>query len=146
MKIIKSAEITVRSVIDNLEDGLAVGEPEITVITSRGSLTCSDGAYMLKYTERAEESVTECELRISGAGVSLSRRGSVVCDLLFEEGERCNTVYSVPPYKFDMTVRTRKIRSSLGESGGEVQLIYSMNIGGQDKDVRMRIAVRTEDA
>ena len=41
-----------------------------------------------------------------------------------------------------MTVRTKKIRSSLSEDGGEVQLIYSMNIGGQEKNVRMKISAK----
>jgi len=141
MKSIKAVSITVRSVIDNLEDGLAVGDPEITVITSSGSLAAADGIYILKYSEKGEDSVTDCVLTVRAEGVSLSRRGAVVCDILFEEGEVCRTLYSVPPYKFDMTVKTRRIRSSLTDKGGELQLIYSMNIGGQDKDVRMRIAV-----
>lgn len=141
MKSIKPVSITVSSVIDNTENGLPVGEQEKTLITAAGSLTCEDGTLTLKYAEEAEGQRTDCTLIYRDGGVILSRRGSVVVDLVFEEGEDCNTVYSVPPYRFDMTVRTKKIRATLTENGGELQLIYDMNIGGQDKRVRMYIAV-----
>ena len=144
MRIIKTAKITVRSVIDNLEGGLPEGDPEVNAITSEGSYTVHDGGYIIRYAEVSEEARTDCELRIQREGVSLTRRGAVVCDILFEEGEEYVTLYSVPPYRFDMTVRTRRIRNSLTPEGGELQLIYSMNVGGQDKDVRMRIGVKVE--
>lgn len=142
MKTVKCVEVTVRSVIDNLEGGLPVGDPEITVITARGSLTAEGEALSLKYRETEGEQYTDCELRLYSHGISLSRRGAVVCDLLFSEGEECSTVYSVPPYKFDMTVLAKRIRGSITDGGGELSLLYSMNIGGQDKSVRMKIAVK----
>lgn len=142
MKTIKCVSVTVRSVIDNMEDGLPVGEPERTVIAAQGSLTDEDGTLTVKYTEEGEEGQhTDVTLVYRTGGVILSRRGSVVVDLVFEEGEECRTLYSVPPYKFDMTVNTRKIRSTLTGGGGELQLIYDMNVGGQDKRVRLHLSV-----
>ncbi len=124
-----------------MEDGLPVGEPERNLITAPGSLTDEDGIITVKYAEEAEGQRTDVTLVHRAGGVILSRRGSVVVDLVFEEGEECRTLYSVPPYKFDMTVNTKKIRSTLSGAGGELQLIYDMNIGGQDKRVRMHISV-----
>ena len=60
----------------------------------------------------------------------------------FSDGETFNTLYCVGPYSFDMTVRTKRIRNSLTVDGGELQLIYSMNVGGQEKNVRMRISAK----
>ena len=144
MKTIKCVNVTVRSVIDNTEDGLPVGESERTVITAPGSLTDEDGVLTVQYAEIGEDSQrTDVTLIHREGGVILSRRGSVVVDLVFEEGEECHTLYSVPPYKFDMTVITRKIRSTLTAQGGELQLIYDMNVGGQDKRVRLHLSVST---
>ena len=141
MKTIKCVNVTVRSVIDNVENGLSVGDPEVTVISASGSLTAEGDVLTLQYAEEGEGQRTDVTLSYRNGGIILSRRGSVVVDLVFEEGEECRTVYSVPPYKFDMTVDTRRIRSTLSEDGGELQLIYNMNIGGQDKRVRMHISV-----
>ena len=141
MKTIKCVNVTVRSVIDNVENGLSVGDPEINLISASGSLTAEDDVLTLMYAEEAEGQRTDVTLSYRNGGVILSRRGSVVVDLVFEEGEECRTVYSVPPYKFDMTVDTRRIRSTLSPDGGELQLIYNMNIGGQDKRVRMHISI-----
>ena len=141
MKTIKCVDVTVRSVIDNIEDGLPTGDPERTLITAPGSLTDDGGVLTLQYAEEGEGQRTDVTLIYRTGGVILSRRGSVVVDLVFEEGEECRTVYSVPPYKFDMTVNTKRIRSTLSGEGGELQLIYDMNIGGQDKRVRMHISI-----
>lgn len=141
MKTIKCVNVTVRSVIDNIEDGLPIGDPERTLITAPGSLTDDGGVLTLQYAEEGEGQRTDVTLIYRTGGVILSRRGSVVVDLVFEEGEECRTVYSVPPYKFDMTVNTKRIRSTLSGEGGELQLIYDMNIGGQDKRVRMHISI-----
>ena len=141
MKTIKCVNVTVRSVIDNVENGLSVGDPEVTVISASGSLTAEGDVLTLQYAEEGEGQRPDVTLSYRNGGIILSRRGSVVVDLVFEEGEECRSVYSVPPYKFDMTVDTRRIRSTLSEDGGELQLIYNMNIGGQDKRVRMHISV-----
>ena len=141
MKTITPVNVTVSSVIDNLEDGMPVGDQERTLITAPGSLTNDDGIITIRYAEDGEEGQhTDCTLIYRDGAIALSRRGSVSVDLMFEVGETCTAVYSVPPYKFDMTVTAKKIRSSLTDRGGEIQLIYDMNIGGQDKRVRMYIA------
>ena len=141
MKTIRPVSVTVSSVIDNIEDGMPVGEQERTVITAEGSLTNLDGTLTIRYAEDGEGGQhTDCTLIYRDGAVALSRRGSVCVDLMFEVEETCTAVYSVPPYKFDMTVTAKKIRSNLTDRGGELQLIYDMNIGGQDKRVRMYIA------
>lgn len=141
MKTITPVSVTVSSAIDNIEDGMPVGDQERTVITADGSLTNEDGVLTIRYAEDGEEGQhTDCTLIYRDGAIALSRRGSVAVDLMFEVGEICTAVYSVPPYKFDMTVTAKKIRSNLTDRGGEIQLIYDMNIGGQDKRVRMYIA------
>ncbi len=144
MEATREVEVKIHSVIDNLEGGIPDGEPEISIFTADGRLTVSDGALTLAYRETGEGYVTLCELSVRPEGVMLSRREAVVCDILFSEEEECHTVYSVPPYKFDMTVVTKRIRNSLTAEGGTLQLVYGMNLGGQDKSVNMKITVRAK--
>ena len=137
----KPVKLTVHSIIENLGDGgLPEDEPEISITTVNGSLREDGGIIHLGYTERSEGGDVECHISIYPDGVvSLSRRGAIVCDMLFKEGEDCNTVYAIPPYKFNMSLFTRRVRSDITSEGGILRLLYSMNIGGQEKNVQMKI-------
>ena len=143
MNLTSNREITVHSVIDNLTDaGLPDGEPEINLFTTKALFEFKEDRYEIKYDEKSEEYTTHCSLTIDKNHVILSRKGAVECDIVFEEGNTYNCLYRVPPYAFDMIVTTAKIRNGLSDSGGELRLIYSMNIGGQDKKVRMKIKIK----
>ena len=135
--------ITVNSVIDNLDDaGLPDGDPEINIFTTDGTLTVGDRGMRLSFEEENEGQKTTSALYLLGEKLLLQKRGAIESDMTFREGEDFTSIYKVGPYSFDMLIRTKRIRSSLSESGGEVQLIYSMNIGGQEKNVRMKISAK----
>ena len=137
------AELTINSVIDNLSDvGLPDGDPEINIFTTNGIIRQNEDEFTIDYIEKNEEYKTYCTLVARGEIVKLSRKGAVDCDVLFDTATPCECIYRVPPYAFDMSVRTIRVRNSLNEKGGELQLIYAMNIGGQDKKVRMSIKAR----
>jgi uncharacterized beta-barrel protein YwiB (DUF1934 family) len=42
-----------------------------------------------------------------------------------------------------MTVKTRRIKASFTDEGGELSLFYNMKIGGAEKNARMRIWIKT---
>ena len=135
--------LTVNSVIDNLSDaGLPDGDPEINIFTTDGTLSVFDGGYLLRFTEVQEGGEAHTSLYITADNVRLVKSGAITSEMRFSDGEIFNTLYCVGPYSFDMTVRTKKIRNSLTEEGGELQLIYSMNVGGQEKNVRMKISAK----
>ena len=140
----KFVKITVHSVIENVDErGIPEDEPEISISTHSGSLRDEGEILHLGYTEEGEGGNVECHIVIyPDGGVSLSRRGAIVSDILFKEGEECHTVYSIPPYKFDMTVYTKRVRSDMSAEGGILRLLYSMNVGGQEKKVQMKITVK----
>lgn len=136
-------KLTVNSVIENLDDtGMPEGEPEINIFTTDGTLSVTDEGYLLSFSESEDGEEAHTDLYISEERVRLLKSGSITSEMLFSEGEIFNTLYRVGPYSFDMAVRTKKIRNSLTETGGELQLIYSMNVGGQEKNVRMKITAK----
>lgn len=135
--------LTVNSVIDNLSDsGLPEGEPEINIFTTDGYLTHGDNGYTVRFTEVQEGGEAHTNLYVTDGGVRLVKTGAINSEMVFSEGKDFNTLYRVGPYSFDMVVRTKRIRNSLSEDGGELQLIYSMNVGGQEKNVRMKISAK----
>ena len=135
--------LTVNSVIENLdESGLPDGDPEINIFTTDGTLRLYDSDFIITFKEESEGQITHSQITVSESFVSLTKRGAIESDMLFEEGKTTKTLYRVGPYAFDMHLTTKRIRSSVGEEGGELQLIYSMNIGGQDKNVRMKITAK----
>lgn len=138
----KDAKLTVSSYIENLgKDGLRDTEPEISRTEHSAKMTVRNSDIFLSYEEESEGGKILSDIRVSESGVTVSRRGAIESVLLFADDEEFSTVYSVPPYKFDMRVKTLRLRTSLCESGGEVDILYTMSVGGADKKCRMRISV-----
>ena len=135
--------LTVLSVIDNLDDfGLSDGDPEINSFTTDGTLTVNDRFMKLAFTETSDSGDVTSTLYVTDTEVRLFKRGAIDADMRFAEGACEKTIYRVGPYAFDMEIKTRRVRKSLGTDGGELTLIYGMNIGGQDKNVRMKITAK----
>ena len=135
--------ITVNSVIDNLTDsGLPDGDPEINIFTTEAQLAVSERGMRLSFSETEEGQTTTSALYINDLGIRLVKRGAIESEMTFNEGETTTSLYRVGPYAFDIDVRTKRIRNAISENGGELQLIYSMNIGGQEKNVRMKFTAK----
>ncbi len=138
-------ELTVNSVIESLGPaGLPDGDPEISIFTTDGRMRVRDGITEISYTEECEGTVTVCRVILHGGDVLIRRSGAVECSLSFREGESFSTLYSVPPYSFDMKVSTLRVRNEISERGGELSLVYLMNLGGEDRKVKMKIIARVK--
>ena len=132
----------ISSYIENLDDaGLSSGDVEKTETLPEGTLEISDGKIRIFYEERGEGGEVKTEIVADGGGVTVARRGAINNVMHFVEGERHESLYEIPPYSFDTAVYTRKIRNSVSESGGRIEIFYTMTIGGQIKNVRMKIEV-----
>ena len=146
MKTREIANITVHSVIDELDGaGLVSGEPEINIITARGEVFSDGDDTVIEYTEKSEGGEVICRLTLLADGrVLLKRSGAVECEITFEENKTQDTLYSVPPYSFDMRVHTVRIRKNIGPHEGDVRLLYLMNVGGRDAKTNMKISFKTK--
>ncbi len=149
MAFIYDAEIRIHSVIEDLdESGLATGEPEVNISTVPGFLKYdrTSGALTVSYVEHAEGERTLTDIFLDGETVKLTRRGALTSDMIFSVGETTTSLYTVGPYSFDMKLTAKKIRQDLTKDGGELSLIYTMNVGGADKAARMKIRVTLKKA
>ncbi len=142
MPFIKEKKFNISSVIEDLTpSGLPDGEPERTETSPEGFFKISEESYIISYAESTDGGRVFCDIEILPDMIKVIRHGAVESEMHFSEGGVHTSLYGVPPYTFDMTVRTKKIRKSLTHDGGRVDIFYTMNIGGAEKSVRMRIEV-----
>ncbi len=144
MTVINEVKIKIESVIENLDSsGLTDGEAERSVSECEGFLRYCDGEAVITYSESGEGGSVSSEIKYKDGEATVKRTGAIESELYFKEGVTHQSLYCVTPYKFDMAVHTRKIRASLSELGGTLDLFYNMKIGGAEKSARMKIWIQT---
>lgn len=137
MKKIYNVKINMLSVIGT--DGGLSGDTERSETNHDGTLTVEDGRLCLSYSERTEGGEVESEIHVLSGRVVVKRRGAIVSDMVFAEGKRNTSIYSIPPHSFDMSVECRHLKVKIDGIGGKVDMLYKMEIGGEARSARMRI-------
>lgn len=140
MRLIKKVRIEMFSEISNLTESLLPdGEPEISRAAACGELIVSDGATLIRCPVAADGGEILYEIEIKEGSARVKESGAVSADFLLREGAWHDSVYEVGGYKFDMSVRLRKMRNGITDGGGRLDLFYDMTVGGAGKSVRMKI-------
>ncbi len=138
--MLQRVKLKIESSIDNLTPaGLPEGEPERNITECFGSLRIDGRRTSITYTEQTEGGAIRSEIICLDGQVSVIRSGAIESELCFTEGELHRSVYSIPPYKFDATVMAKRVRVDVSASGGSIDLLYNMTIGGAEKAARMKI-------
>lgn len=106
-------------------------EPDSIELMTEGTLTATgEGGLLLSYQESAltglEGTTTTFEVR--GPQVILSRTGSVNSQMVFEEGKQHTSLYETPFGELAIDVQTSRLRHSLTEQGGLMDLRYSISV------------------
>ena len=117
-------------------------EPDSIELMTEGTLTSTgEGELVLSYQESEltglEGTTTTFEVR--GPQVILSRTGSVNSQMVFEEGKQHTSLYETPFGELAIDVQTSRLRHSLTERGGLMDLRYSISV---DHSVSGRNAFR----
>lgn len=107
------------------------GEPEVTELVTEGTLS-SDGSdeYTLSYQESELTGLegTQTTFQIEKGRVTLLREGQVNSQMVFEEGRRHLSLYNTPYGALSIGVNTRRMKVHLGESGGEIEINYALEV------------------
>lgn len=131
-------KINMLSVINT--EGAPSGGEDRSETDHEGILSISEeGKIRLTYSERTEGGELMTDIHILDGRVVVKRRGAIVSDMVFAEGKRNTSVYSIPPHSFDMTIDCRRLKIKTGERDGRVDMLYKMEIGGEARSARMRI-------
>ena len=109
----------------------AEGSPEEMELVTAGTLKRDGtGGYTVSYqeTELTGLEGTTTRLYIRDGQVTLLREGSINSQMVFEEGRRHLSMYETPYGALSIGVNTRRMRSTLGEAGGDLEIDYAIEI------------------
>lgn len=143
MPKIQEIKLKIESVIENIgASGFPDGDAERTVTETDGFIHYTDDGVLMTYSEHTDGGDVFSDISYADGEVIVKRRGAIISEMLFKEGAEHSSLYEIPPYKFDATVKTRRIRAEFSEEGGNISLFYNMKIGGAEKNARMKIWIR----
>ena len=104
-------------------------DDQIELVTE-GSLTREGEGWNLSYEESPLTGLdgTTTTFQIEGGRVTLLRTGAVCSQMVFEEKRRHLSMYNTPYGAMAVGVNTRHVKSSIGESGGDIEIDYAIEI------------------
>ena len=137
----KRIKAFIESTVDELNEAGLSESSDKTATVADAIMKNDDDALVISYRESTEGGEVATKILLSGDTVTVMRSGALESEFVFREGESHISLYKIAPYSFDAEIRTRRIRGSITEDGGEMTLIYDMTVGGAAKRVRMRIRV-----
>ena len=140
-----NAKILVHSLIDEMENGRVLeGLPEVNDTEYDATMKIHENAISLSYKEVGEGGTVFYDVLCRKKQVTVSRTGAINSCMVFSEGEIRSSAYEIPPYRFDMTLKTKRLKNTLNESGGVIDILYEMQVGGADKRCRMKMTVEVK--
>ena len=109
----------------------AEGGPDEMELVTAGVLNQEgEGRYTISYEESELTGLegTTTVVRVDGPRVTLLREGSINSQMVFEEGQRHLSMYETPYGSLSVGILTRRMRSTLGEAGGDLEIDYAIEI------------------
>ena len=106
-------------------------EDETIELVTEGLLNKEgEGEYTLSYQESELTGLEGTLTTFQGeqGRITLMRIGEVNSQMVFEEGRRHLSMYDTPYGALAIGVNTRRMRSSLGEHGGDIEIDYAIEI------------------
>ena len=105
--------------------------PEEMELVTAGTLKMDGaGGCTVSYqeTELTGLEGTTTKLHIQKGKVTLLREGSINSQMVFEEGRRHLSMYETPYGALSVGVNTKRMRSTVGEAGGDLEIDYAIEI------------------
>ena len=90
----------------------------------------ADGVYFCEYEESEITGLggTKTSIEIGGDYVSLLRRGTVNSQMLFMEGRKTTSLYSMPFGELTIDIHTDSLCANIDENGGTLKVDYIIDI------------------
>lgn len=112
------------------------GESDTIELTAEGKFAEKNGSYLIKYSDSfiagANDPIfTTVKVSADGA-VSVTRSGSYQSRFVIEKQKRCNCLYQTPYGTMTMGFYGEKIENKLNEKGGELSLLYTVDVNGSE--------------
>lgn len=106
------------------------GPDEMELVTAGRLVRDERGGFTVSYQESELTGLegTTTVVRIDGPRVTLLREGTVNSQMVFEEGRKHLSMYETPYGALSVGVNTRRMRSTVGEAGGDLEIDYAIEI------------------
>ena len=131
--------ISVLSEYFDSESGDKYDEISANVI---GCLQKKDEQYKIIYKETSDGSdiITELVFCDEGNRLIVNKKGDVDCKMIFSEAKPSSFVYRLAYGAFDAEITTHTLKNTMGLSGGEICVLYTLSLGGQTQRISMKIS------
>ena len=115
--------------IQGLQHYAGMDSDNIELVTE-GKLEDAEGALRLSYQESELTGMegTTTVFHVEPERVTLLRMGNVSSEMGFEEGRRHMSLYSTPYGSMEVGILARKLRSTLDQNGGKLEINYDIEI------------------
>lgn len=113
------------------------GETDVTTLSACGNW--ENG--VLTYGTN-EDGVTDRTRLTVGETVQMERTGALSSRLIFEKGVTHRCPYGTPYGTLELLVTTHRMVNRLTQTGGSLQLIYTLNAGGAPIENEIEIVIK----
>lgn len=106
------------------------GEPDTIELVTEGTMEFRDGGWDICYEESDLTGLAgvTTTFRIERGQVTLRRTGKLRSEMIFREGVPHESLYQMEFGALLITVCAKQIEVNLGDQGGNVDLVYSVEI------------------
>lgn len=105
-------------------------DPEIIELTTEGTLEKQKEVWEVSYEESDLTGLAgvTTTFRVGPRGVVLKRTGAIENQMIFMEGRRHESLYRLDIGALMITVKATKVKSSITEAGGTIDIYYDIEI------------------
>ncbi len=116
--------------IKGLQSYAGDGEDSDIELVSECEFYQEDGVYFCNYEESEITGLggTKTSIEIGNDYVSLLRRGTVNSQMLFIEGKKTTSLYSLPFGELTIDIHTKSLSADVNENGGKLKVDYIIDI------------------
>lgn len=105
------------------------GEPDVIEMITEGGMDINDRRILLVYNEGEDLGGGKTELSVDGEKMAMLKRGnSAAGRIVIQKGKRHLCHYIIPQGEMMVGVFGENIKNTLGETGGELYLSYTIDI------------------
>ncbi|MDR0288422.1 MAG: DUF1934 domain-containing protein [Clostridiales bacterium] len=108
-------------------------DDNIELITE-GTYFKQDSGFVIQYKESEITGMEGTVTSISAEDnvVTITRRGTVNNQFVFDQGKNMKSYYDTPYGSFLMNIISKKVNVNLSEEGGNLNVVYNLNINGSN--------------
>lgn len=123
----------------------AFGDDGMKLVTIGGYYEKDKKKYIL-YDENEEMGMVNCSviIKVSADEVVVSRKGAFNSKMVYQTGKTTEFMYHLPYGDMPVILHTKKIKNNLCDTGGKLNLFYSLDMQGETFEHSMSIEVKAD--